>query len=164
MCWLGPCPHDPLRCGLNSSTSYTDALRNSPQFANSLRGCTVLLCYCIARHSHVLPLESRCRLPSCGLGATVGWVGHQIFSPNKSFSRPLLTEGRSLRASGAQGPKSWVAPRGAGGFTGSGPACTVPRCAAETAVGAACQCWLGTWPHDPCLGDSAFVLARALSP
>ena len=37
-CWLGPCPHDPLRCGLNSSPSYNEAMCNLPQFAKSLRG------------------------------------------------------------------------------------------------------------------------------
>ena len=45
----------PLRCGLNSSPSYIDAMRNLPQFANFLLGCTMLPCYYTARHSHGLP-------------------------------------------------------------------------------------------------------------
>ena len=33
--------------------------------------------------------------------------------------------------------------------TGSGPASTVPH----GRSGAACRCWLGTWPHDPAVGQ-----------
>ena len=35
--------------------------------------------------------------------------------------------------------------------TGSGPASTVPH----GRSGAACRCWLGTWPHDPAVGQHA---------
>ena len=104
-------------------------------------------------------LVDGCRLPSCGLVPRLGGLGHQNFCPGQ-----FCLEGRCITASGAQGPTlESVAPHPAGGWwlaTGSGPVCTVPRC---RVVGAACQCWLGTWPNDPCLGDSTLVMARALS-
>ena len=155
MCWLGPFPHDPLRCGLNSSPSHTDAMCSLPQFANSLRGCTVLPCYCIAWLSHVLPwkLGATSLLVVC---ATVGWVGALYFFQVCHFLEVYRRDAasRSLRCSRPihWNLTVWVAPRGAGGFsTGSGPASTVPH----GRSGAACRCWLGTWPHDPAVGQHA---------
>ena len=72
MCWLGPCPNDPLRCGL-SSAHPTFAMRNLLQFAKSLRGCTMLPCFCIARLTHVLPC--RFRAASFLVAWCHGWVG-----------------------------------------------------------------------------------------
>ena len=84
-CWLGPCPHDPLRCGLSSSLSHTDALRNFSQFAKIPQGrSTVLPCYCIAWHSHVLPWNSGATSLLVA-GATVGWVGALYLSRSRHF-------------------------------------------------------------------------------
>ena len=155
MCWLGPCPHDPLRCGLNSSPSHTDAMCNLPQFANSLRGCTVLPCYCFAWHSHVLPwkLGATSLLVVC---ATVGWVGALYFFPGLPFPRGV-SEGRCfsqpavLKAYTLEPHSVGRTPGGWWFSTGSGPASTVPH----GRSGAACRCWLGTWPHDPAVGQHA---------
>ncbi len=72
---LGPRSNDPLRCGLNSAHP-TFAMRNLLQFAKSLRGCTMLPCFCIARTFY--PADS---VPPAFLwpGATVGWVGAPKF-------------------------------------------------------------------------------------
>ena len=74
-CWLGFSSNDPLRCGLNSAHP-TFAMRNLLQFAKSLRGCTMLPCFCIARTFY--PADS---MPPAFLwpGATVGWVGAPKF-------------------------------------------------------------------------------------
>ena len=79
LCCCGPRPHDPRRCGLNSCPSHTPMpCAILPQFANfPLVKSTVLPCNCIGLRSS---LEFGCRPPSCGLGATVGWEGCQIFS------------------------------------------------------------------------------------
>ena len=69
-CWLGLGSNDPLRCGLNSAHP-TFAMRNLLQFAKSLRGCTMLPCFCIARTFY--PADS-VPPPFLWLGATVGWV------------------------------------------------------------------------------------------
>ena len=71
----------PLRCGLNSCPSYTIALRNLPQFANFLLGsapcCLDNALFGFTRST----LDCGHHHPSCGLGATVGWVwGAKIFS------------------------------------------------------------------------------------
>ena len=70
-CWLGPRSSDPLRCGLNSAHP-TFAMRSLLHLAKSLRGCTMLPCFCIARKFY--PADS---VPPAFLwpGATVGWVG-----------------------------------------------------------------------------------------
>ena len=126
------------------------------QFPQGMHDAALLL------HSLAKPrftLQIPCRLPSCGLVPRLGGLGHQNFCPGQ-----FCLEGRCITASGAQGATlESVASHPAGGWwlaTGSGPVCTVPRC---RVVGAACQCWLGTWPNDPCLGDSTPVLARVLS-
>ena len=89
-CWLGHCfehmPNDPLRCGLNSTTSHTrcfvltGAARQFPQgvgtgVALQLHGLAFSVCY----------------LPSCGLCAMGGWVGAQIFL--STVSRRLAWRG-----------------------------------------------------------------------
>ena len=71
-CWLGLGSNDPLRCGLNSAHP-TFAMRNLLQFAKSLRGCTMLPCFCIARLTHVLPC--RFRAASFLVAWCHGWVG-----------------------------------------------------------------------------------------
>ena len=82
--------------------------------------------------------KSTCNIMGVPTGITMGVLG--------------LGLRRTLHhtASGAQGPAlESVGPHPMGGWwlaTGSVPACTVPRC---RAAGAACQCWLGTWPNDP---------------
>ena len=100
-CWLGLCPHDPLRCGLNSSPSYTDAMCNLPQFARIPQGrSTVLPCYCIAWHSYVLTWKFGATSLLVA-GATVGWVGAPYFFQVSPFPRGV-SEGRcthSLRCS-----------------------------------------------------------------
>ena len=79
-------PHDPLRCGLNSTTSNTlcivifGAVRQFPQgfgtgVALQLHGLAFSVCY----------------LPSCGLCAMGGWVGAQNFL--STVSRRLAWRG-----------------------------------------------------------------------
>ena len=85
----GPASNDPLRCGLNSAHP-TFAMRNLLQFANSLRECTMLPCFCIAWHSHVLPC--RFRAASLRVAWCHGWVGWGT----KIFCRPCLPSGRLL--------------------------------------------------------------------
>ena len=41
---------------------------------------------------------------------------------------------------------------------------TLPGHRIFSKAGAACCCWLGTWPHDPMPWDSMLLLIRALSP
>ena len=67
-CWLGLGSNDPLRCG-SSSAHPTLAMHNLLQFANSLRGCTMLLLHSLATpHS---TLQTPCRpVALCN-----GWVG-----------------------------------------------------------------------------------------
>ena len=91
LCCNGPCPHDPPRCRLNSSPSHTDAMRNLPQFANSLGISTVLPCYCIG--FHVL-LWKLCATPLL-VDWCHGWVGWgaKIFFPDLG-----LLEGRCIRS------------------------------------------------------------------
>ena len=144
----GPRSNDPLRCGLNSSPSNITAMCNLPQFAKIPQGMygDALLLLCSANSRSIL--EFRCHLPSCG-GATVGWVGAPKF-----LSRLLLPSGRLhvqpevLKASLGSPHELRLTDSPS---VGSGPVSTLP----ELAEGAACQCWLGTWPHDPCHGDRA---------
>ena len=126
---LGPCPRDPLRCGLKSSTPHIVAMlsairRSSPIFLR--RFSTVLPCLLLG----LLHLEKSSHLPSCGIFATVGWVGAPGFVSD--FSR---SDGRCVRAArGAQA--SSPKPHGEGctlpGWSSSvstalGPASTVHR-------------------------------------
>ena len=77
-CWLGLGSNDPLRCGLNSAHP-TLALRNSLQFAKIPQGMhdAALLLRCSANARSTL--QNASLLPSCGFGATVGWVGAPTF-------------------------------------------------------------------------------------
>ena len=79
LCWLGPCPHDPLRCGLNSSPSYTDAMCNLPQFANFHQGMhgVALLLHSLAKPRSTL--EHGCCLSSCGVVPRLGGWGTIFF-------------------------------------------------------------------------------------
>ena len=90
-CLLGPFPDDPLRRGLNSSTPHTDTFCIPPQFASFPSGLsTVLPCLLLG----LLPLDNGCHLPSCGLCATVGWVGvPKFFCPGLPSPRGV-SEGR----------------------------------------------------------------------
>ena len=112
---------------MNSSPSYTDAMCNLPQFANFPQGMhgVALPLHCLA-FSRSTP-EDGCRLPSCGLCATLGWVG----TPN-SF-RPFFVEGFSFVLTSV--PKPLHRNRLVSGRTPAGwlipPAC------------------LGPCPHDP---------------
>ena len=85
-CWVGLGSNDPLRCGLNSAHP-TFAMRNLLQFANALRGCTMLPCFCIARTFY--PADS---VPPAFLwpGATVGWVGAPKFFAGFRFREAAL--------------------------------------------------------------------------
>ena len=119
--------------------------RSSPHSSGEEHGVALLL-HCLAFPRPTL--EIGCRLSSCGW--CYGWEGwgHYMFSRSAISSR--CTRGMLLLAAcGAQGLHwnltVWVATRVAGGSTGSGPASTVPH----GRSGAACRCWLGTWPHDP---------------
>ena len=131
-CWLKPRPHDPLRCGLNSSLSYADALCNLPQFANFPQGMhgVALLLHCLAISRSTL--EEGCRLSSRGMVPRLGGWG-TIFFPGR-----LCFEGRYIIAGGAQGPTLPVSGRTPGGCWCS-PAAQAQRArsleAAETAVG-----------------------------
>ena len=73
------------RCGLNSSSSPTDAYGNSPKFANSLgneaRCCLSTL---LTRFLDGAPP------PVCGLGAMDGWVGVPYFF-QAQLSVPSIT-------------------------------------------------------------------------
>ena len=82
LCCNGPCPHDPPRCRLNSSPSHTDAMRNLPQFANSLGISTVLPCYCIGFHALLWKL---CATPLL-VDWCHGWVGWGTKFPNNEFT------------------------------------------------------------------------------
>ena len=92
LCCYGPCPHDPRRCGLNSCPSHTPMpCAILPQFANfPLVKSTVLPCNCIGLRSS---LEFGCHPPSCGLGATVGWVGVPTFFPDLRRTLPQAAGG-----------------------------------------------------------------------
>ena len=137
-CWLGPGSNDRLRCGLNSAHP-TFAMRNLLQFANSLRGCTMLPCFCTARQSHVLP----CKLGAASLSwfrATVGWVGHENFLQALFCRRGGCICGQ-LRSrppdGGRMGPGSvayshWV----------QAPCRHSPT---QLAEGPACRCWVRNW-------------------
>ena len=78
---LGPCPNDPLRCGLNSSTPHTDAFCNPPQFANFPWGLSTVLSFllhCSLRLRKWVPppfLWSWCH----------GWVGWGAKKKSTSF-------------------------------------------------------------------------------
>ena len=63
-------------------------MRNLLQFAKSLRGCTMLPCFCIARLTHVLPC--RFRAASLLVAWCHGWVG-VIFMRSSSFDYPRIT-------------------------------------------------------------------------
>ena len=126
-----------------------DAARQFPQ---GMHGVALLLhCLALSRPT----LEIGCHLSSCGC-ATVGWVGALYFFQVCHFLEAYRRDAAS-RSQRCSRPihwnlTVWVAPRGAGGFsTGSGPASTVPH----GRSGAACRCWLGTWPHDPAVGQHA---------
>ena len=144
LCCNGPCPHDPPRCRLNSSPSHTDAMRNLPQFANSLGISTVLPCYCIG--FHVL-LWKLCATPLL-VDWCHGWVGWgaKIFSRSRLARRTLHTQPAVLKA------LHWnllsVVPHARGVVenlfsTASGPVSTVIRSRSEAAF----CCWLGPWFH-----------------
>ena len=86
-CWLGPCSTDPLRCGLNSSSTNVTALRNLSQFAKSLRGARCCLASALLGNLTFCP--GSCVPPLFSwLGATVGRGGVPKFS-----SRPFLPSG-----------------------------------------------------------------------
>ena len=119
--------------------------RSSPTFlGDEVRCC---LFYCIV----LCVLENGCHLPSCGLGATVGWVGAPSF-----FFDQFFKEGFSLVLAVALKPlhrKLLVSGRTPAGLwrsfsTASGPG-SRPSLSFLFCGGAACRCWLGTWPHDP---------------
>ena len=97
-CWLVPCSNDPLRCGLNSSSTNVTALRNLPQFAKFPQGCTVMPCFCIARQSHVLSWKL------CATSLLVawchGWVG---WGASIFFQAFLAIRDAAFAASGAPG-------------------------------------------------------------
>ena len=104
LCWLGPCPHDPLRCGLNSSPSHRchvqlAAVRQIPQGRS-----TVLRCYCIVWLSHVLPWKL-CATSLPGAAPRMG--GYITVYFPRSASRSLRCSGPTLE------PHSMAAPRGA---------------------------------------------------
>ena len=61
LCCNGPCPHEPPRCGLNSSPSHTDAMCNLPQFAKSLGG---LARCCLATALAITFYSGKCVPPS----------------------------------------------------------------------------------------------------
>ena len=147
---------------MNSSTPHTDAFCNPPQFANFPWGLsTVLSFYCI----FLCVLENGCHLPSCGLGATVGWVGAPIFFFDQFFKEgsslvlavALKPLHRNLLVSGRT-PAGWWRSFSTASGPGSRPSLSFLFCG-----GAACRCWLGTWPHDPCLGAACLCWFRALS-
>ena len=78
---LGPCPNDPPRRGLNSSTPHRCFLQFAAvrQYSFGLKygAAFFRIAFCV--------LENGCRLPSCGLCATVGWVGAPKFLFDRTF-------------------------------------------------------------------------------
>ena len=114
----GPPSNEPLRCGLNSSPSNTDAMCNLPQFAKFLRG-GARCCLATALFGHLTSYPGNwVPPPSCGC-ATVGWVGALNFFQVCHFLELYRRDAasRSLRCSRPiLEPHSMVAPRGAGGF------------------------------------------------
>ena len=147
-CWLGLGSNDPLRCGLNSAHP-TFAMRNLLQFAKSLRGCTMLPCFCIARLTHVLPC--RFRAASFLVAWCHGWVGWgtKIFCRSslpfqggciRSQMRSRLPDGGRM-SSGSVAYSRWVQAQ-----------C---RHSLNLQRGQHAGAGLGTWPHDPAVGQHA---------
>ena len=148
LCWLGPGPNDPLRCGLNSAHP-TFAMRSLLQFAKSLRGCTMLPCFCIARLTHVLPC--RFRAASFLVAWCHGWVGWgtKIFCRSslpfqggciRSQMHSRLPDGGRM-SSGSVAYSRWVQAQ-----------C---RHSLNLQRGQHAGAGLGTWPHDPAVGQHA---------
>ena len=151
-------------------------MRNLLQFAKSLRGCTMLPCFCIDRLTHVLPC--RFRAASLLVAWCHGWVGWgtKIFCRSslpfqggciRSQLRLRLPDGGRM-SSGSVAYSRWVqAPcrhslnlqRGqhAGAGLGTGP--HDPSGGQHDAV----RCWLGLGSNDPlrcglnlCQSDNRF--------
>ena len=80
---LGPCPNDPPRRGLNSSTPHRCFLQFAAvrQYSFGLKygAAFFRIAFCV--------LENGCRLPSCGLCAAVGWVGAPKFCSTGLLTR-----------------------------------------------------------------------------
>ena len=137
--YIGLGSNDPLRCGLNSAHP-TFAMRNLLQFAKSLRGCTMLPCFCIARLTHVLPC--RFRAASLLVAWCHGWVGWgtKFFCRSslpfqggciRSQLRSRLPDGGRMSSGSAVVYNHWAqAP------------CRHSRHFAE---GPACRCWVRNW-------------------
>ena len=95
-----------------------------------------------------------------------GWVGWGA----KNFFDQFFKEGSSLVLAVALKPlhrKLLVSGRTPAGWwrsfsTASGPG-SRPSLSFLFCGGAACRCWLGTWPHDPCLGAACLCWFRAMS-
>ena len=141
-CWLGLGSSDPLRCGLNSAHP-TFAMRNLLQFAKSLRGCTMLPCFCIARLTHVLPC--RFRAASLLVAWCHGWVGWGTkiccrsslpFQGGciRSQLRSRLPDGGRM-SSGSVVYSRWVQARCRHSLN-------------SFAEGPACRCWVRNWVPD----------------
>ena len=139
-----------MRCGLNSCPSNTSALRNLPQFANSRLG-SAPCCLVSALFGRLHTFYPGLSVPPPLLWPwRHGWVGLgcQFFS--KSFRRRgerclrlMLHLGR-----GSQAAVGSVLMHGVQALPG--------HRISLLKAGAACCCWLGTWPHDPCRGTACY--------
>ena len=133
----GSVPMTPLRCG-SSSAHPTFALRSLLRFANSLRGCTMLACFCIAWQSHILPC--RFRAASLLVAWCHGWVGWgtNIFCRSfiqggciRSPLRSRLPDGGRM-SSGSVAYSHWVQ-------------ALCRHSLKSIAEGPACRCWVRSW-------------------
>ena len=147
---------------MNSSTPHTDAFCNPPQFANFPWGLSTVLSFllhCSLRLRKWVPppfLWSWCH----------GWVGwgakiffDQFFKEGSSLVLAVALKPlhRNLLVSGRT-PAGWWRFFSIASGPGSRPSLSFLFCG-----GAACRCWLGTWPHDPCLGAACLCWFRAFS-
>ena len=143
-------------------TTHTDAFCNSPQFASFPSGFSTVLSFLL----HCFLCRGKWAPPPFLWSWCHGWVGwgtkicfDQFFKEGSSLvlavalkplHRKLLVSGRT--------PAGWWRSFSIASGPGSRPSLSFLFCG-----GAACRCWLGTWPHDPCPGAACLCWFRAFS-